>query len=435
MSKILKLIFIFALITITSCSYHKNSKFWNKEKITLEKTDDANELFKKKETTFLELNPNLEINLIAKEINNSFLNNLNNNNGRINYKGKLKNSLKYKFSKIKNFDQYEPELLFNKDNVIFFDNKGSILNFDDNSNLLWKKNYYSKIEQKQKPILFFANNDRSLIVTDNIAKFYALDIYTGELLWSKKHVAPFNSQIKIYKDNFFVIDFENILRSYSLVDGKEIWNIKTEKSLVRSQKKLSMVIVNEKIYFNNSLGHISAVDINSGELIWQIPTQSSIIYDESFFLKTSDLIANNDTLYFSNNKNQFFSVDLQTGIVNWTQKISSSLRPTLIDDYLFTVSTNGYLIIIEKKTGNIIRINNIFNSIKNHKKKNVNPTGFVVGKDSIYITTSHGRILEIDILSGKTISIIKVNNKKISRPAIISQDFFITTDSSIIKLN
>ena len=433
MNKILKIIIIF--IFITSCSFHENSKFWNKRKIIVEKVENKKELFEKEENQLLELNKDLKINLTSKAINNSFLNNLNNNNGRINYKGNLKNISKYKFSKIKYFNQYEPDISFNKSNIIFFDNKGSILNFNDNSDLSWKKNYYSKREQKQNPILFFANNKNFLIVADNIAKFYALDVNTGELLWSKMNSAPFNSQIKIYKDKFFVIDFENILRSYSIKNGEEIWNTKTEKSLVRSKKKLSMVIIKEKIYFNNSLGHISSVDINTGELIWQIPTQSSVIFDDSFFLKTSELIADEETLYFSNNKNNFFSVDAQSGNVNWTQKINSTLRPTLIDDYLFTVSIKGYLIIIEKISGNIIRINDVFNLIKTSKRANVNPTGFIVGKDSIYLTTSHGRILEIDTSSGKTLSIMKVNNNEISRPAILNQDLFITTDSSIIKLN
>jgi outer membrane protein assembly factor BamB len=53
-------------------------------------------------------------------------------------------------------------------------------------------------------------------------------------------------------------------------------------SLIRSQKKLSMVIVNDLIYFNNSIGDISAVDINKGELLWQLPTQSSLIYEAAF---------------------------------------------------------------------------------------------------------------------------------------------------------
>ena len=231
MNNILKILLIF--IFITSCSLSKNSKFWTKEKISVEKENKAitvKEILKKEKILNLEINPQSQISLYSKAVNKSFLNNFDNNNGRINYHGNLKNISKFKFSKIKNFFQYDPKISFSNDNIIFFDNKGSILKFDNQSNLLWKKNYYSKSEKKLNPILHFANNRKILIVADSIARYYALNIKTGELLWSKNNSAPFNSQIKIYKNFFFIIDFENILRAYSLKDGKEVWNVKTENT-------------------------------------------------------------------------------------------------------------------------------------------------------------------------------------------------------------
>ena len=63
---------------------------------------------------------------------------------------------------MKNFYQFEPEVSINEKNIIFFDDKGSILQFDENSNLVWKKNYYSKSEKKLKPILQFSNNKEFL---------------------------------------------------------------------------------------------------------------------------------------------------------------------------------------------------------------------------------------------------------------------------------
>ena len=440
MNNFLKIILI--LITITGCSLHKNSKFWTKQKIVKEKQEiikkeknNTKQVFKKEKVLSEEFNPSLKISLYTKPINKSFLNNFDNNNGRVNFNGNLKNISKYKFSKIKNFYQYDPKISFYKDDIIFFDNKGSILRFNKDSNLVWKINNYQKFEKRQNPVLFFANNKKKLIVADNISKYYALDIKTGKVLWSKKNTAPFNSQIKIFKDKFFIIDFENILRAYSIVDGREIWNIKTENSLVRSQKKLSMVIIKDKIYFNNSLGDISAVEIESGELIWQRPTQSTLTYDEGYFLKTSDIIADAQTLFFSNNKNQFYSLDIKTGGVNWIQKINSNLRPTLIDDYIFTISLKGYLIIIEKNSGNIIRITDLFKGIKQKIRDKILPTGFIVGKDNIYLTTDHGRLLVADIASGRVINIIKIDKNKIIRPSILSDNLFIITDNSIIKLN
>jgi len=429
----LKIIFIFILIT--SCSLHKNSKFWTKKEILIEENKNFTEIFKKDKKLSNELNSNLKINFYSKPKNKSFLNNFDNNNGRINFNSNLQNISKYKFSKIKNFFQYDPEISFYKNDIIFFDNKGSILRFNNNSDLVWKENNYGKMEKKKNPVLFFANNKKTLIVADNISKYYALDIKSGKILWSKKNSAPFNSQIKIYKDLFFIIDFNNILRAYAIKDGSEIWNIRTENSLIKSQKKLSMVIVEDKIYFNNSIGDISAADIKSGELIWQIPTQNNIDYNSGFSLKTSDIITDTKALFFSNNKNDFFSLDIKTGTVNWKQKINSNLRPTLIDDYIFTVSLEGYLIVIGKNSGNIVRITDSFKNFKIKKRKKIKPTGFIVGKENIYLTTSHGRLLILETVTGKIINTIKIDNEKISRPSIVNQNLFIISDSSIIKLN
>ena len=432
-NNLLKLVLIFFFIS--NCSLHKNSKFWSNQDIIKEKKKNVSEIIRKKEKLTDEFNPNLKISLYSKTISKSFINNFDNNNGRVAYNGELKNLSKYKFSKIKNFHQYDTKISLYNDDIIFFDNKGSILRFDKDSDLVWKKNNYTKSEKKQNPILFFENNKKTIIIADNISKYYALDINTGELLWSKNNTAPFNSQLKIYKDKFFLIDYNNTLRAYNIKDGNEIWKIKTENSLIRSQKKLSMVIIENKIYFNNYLGDISAVDIESGQLLWQTPTQTSLIDGENFFLKISDIIGDKYTLYFSNNKNQFFALDIKTGFVNWKQKINSNLRPTLIDNYIFTVSLSGYLVVIDKNSGKIIRITDAFKTLKNRKKNRILPTGFIVGNNNIYISTSHGRLLVLDIETGMVIDTIKIDNNKIARPLILNQKMFITTDSSIIKLN
>ncbi len=424
------------LIFAFGCSFNKNSKFWtSSQNITEENLPNYKKIFEKEKVLENELNPSLRIKL-SKKINKNFLQkNYFNNDGRLNYDGDLKRSSRYKFSKISNFNQFEPNILFDKKNVFFFDNNGSILKFNEKSKLVWKKNYYSKSEKKLKPILQLANNQDFLIVADNITKYFMLDLETGNLIWSKNNLAPFNSQIKIFKDKFFIIDYSNTLRAFSLKNGEELWNIKTESSLIRSQKKLSMVIVDEVIYFNNSIGDISAVDIKKAELLWQLPTQSSLIYESAFSLETSDIVADEKNLFFSNNKNQFFSIDIESGSFNWENKINSNIRPSLIDNFIITVSLEGYLILIEKNSGNIVRITDVFSNFKIKKRDQIKPSGFIVGLDKIYLTTNNGRLLVIDLSSGKTISTLKIDNEKISRPFILNDNLFVVKDNAIIKLN
>tara|TARA_A100000164_G_scaffold16306_1_gene13413 strand:- start:110 stop:1423 length:1314 start_codon:yes stop_codon:yes gene_type:complete len=428
------------IIILSGCSLNKNSKFWTvSEKIDKEPTLDnkivKEQFFKEEDILDKEFNQNLKIKIDGKTNSNKQVINFSNNNERANFDGNLQNISRYKFSKIKNFYQYEPEVSFHGENVIFFNNEGTILKFNKKSNLNWQKNYYLKSEKKLRPVLQFANNNKNLVVADNIAKYYMLDIETGQLIWSKNNVAPFNSQIKIYKDKIFVIDFSNTLRCFSLKNGDELWNVKTESSLIRSQKKLSMVIVKNTILFNNSIGDISAVDLNNGELLWQLPTQSSLIYESTFSLETSDIITDNKSLYFSNNQNQFFSVDINTGSFNWETKINSSLRPTLIGNMLFTVSQEGYLFLIDKNNGNIIKTTDVFENFKKKKRDSIKPTGFILGKSKIYISTDNGRLLVVDIETGKTISTLKIDNEKILRPKILNEKLFIVKNNSIIKLN
>ncbi len=431
-----KIILLITFIFITfGCSFNKNSKFWTaSQNIPEENNLEYKEIFAEEKALGNELNPNLRIKLNGKFNKNLSTVNYFNNDGRSNFNGLLKKSSRYKFSKIKNFHQFEPTISFNKKNLIFFDNTGSVLQFNYQSKLIWKKNYYSKSEKKLKPILQFAKYKNFLIVADNIAKYYALDINSGDLIWTMNNVAPFNSQIKIYKEKIFVVDFSNTLRCFSIKDGKELWNISTEKSLIRSQKKLSIVIVDDVLYFNNSIGDINAVDIDKGELLWQLPTQSSLVYEAAFSLETSDIVTDSNSLFFSNNKNQLFSIDLETGNFNWENKINSNLRPSLVGNYLFTISIEGYLIIVEKNTGNIIRVTDIFNNYKKKRDK-IKPVGFIIGLNNIYLSLSNGRLLVIDIITGKTISILKIDNEKISRPFVLDSNLFVVKDNAIIKLN
>jgi len=433
-NKILNLLLV--VFFITNCSFNSNSTFWSGEKkIQKEASFTIREINEKQPVLQNEFNTDLKINLTDKKIENELISKFYNNDGISFYDGTLKSISKYSFSKIDKFERYEPEIIINEDTIIFFDDKGTILKFDNNSKLLWKKNYYTKTEKKNKPFLFFANNLNTLIVADTIAKYYAININSGELIWSKNNKSPFNSQIKIYKDKFFIVDDSNILKCFSLSDGSLIWEFKTQDALIRSQKKVSLALKNNKIIFSSTIGDLTAVDVETGKLVWQTPTRSNRIIEETMFLKISDIIIGGNSIFFSNNENEFFSIDEKTGILNWKQNINSSLRPAYIDDLIFTVTEEGFLIVIESNTGNIIRSTYLFESIKEKKRKKIKPIGFIVGKKNIYLSTNTGRLFVIDILSGKTQSVIKIDNKKISRPKVLNQNLYIAKDNSIVKLN
>lgn len=435
MSRIL-IISILILLINTNCSLDTKSGIWtnndNFKKIAIS-NKKSELLFSKNVINQKEFNQSFLIRTpLKRKFENNFYQTNNDNLYLIN--DNLNKSSQYKFSKIKYFNFFEPRLVFDKKNLIFFNKEGSIIKFDDKSKNVWKKNYYNKKEKKLLPLLNFSTDGNILIVTDSLSNYYALEIETGELIWKKSHNSIFISDIKIDNGYFFVIDSNNEIHCFSLLNGKRIWNFRTDNELIKSQKKLSIVYDDKNVYFNNSKGDIYSLNKENGNLAWITPTNIDN-QNQSFFLKNSKLVLSNNSIYFSNNFNNFFSLDKNNGFINWGQNINSDLKPVIINNLILTISLEGYLYIVEKNTGNIIRITDVFNDFKDRKRKTIYPVGFILSNRNIYLSLNTGKILEIDIASGRHISTLKISRDTISKPFINDKKMFVVKNNSIIRLN
>jgi outer membrane protein assembly factor BamB len=428
------IILIISLLFINQCSFNKNTYPWSDKQKNLETQKNTIKLFEKSTPVIQEFNPNLEIDLSGIKVNDKIVDNKN-DYGSQNFDGLLSKIGKYKFSKLDNTNQFNFKPIFLNEGLIFFDKKGSIIRYSEDQKILWKKNHYSKAEKKLKPKLNFVLDNENLIITDNIAKYYSININSGELNWSKTNTYPFNSEIKKSKNKVFVVDYKNTLRCYYIKDGSECWNLQTEDSFTMSNSKFSLIIIDNMVVFSNSIGDITAVDTETGLITWQLPTQSSNIINETYNFKISKLVSSNNSIFFSNNKNEFYSVDVKTGTTNWINEINSNLTPIISANLLFTISNNGYLYVVEKNKGNILRITDLYKNYKIKKRKDIKPIGFAIGDTKLYLTNTDGKMIIADLSLGDVISTEKVAGNFTSRPFIFNQNLFVIRNGSIVQYN
>jgi outer membrane protein assembly factor BamB len=428
------IILILSLFLLNHCSFNENSRIWKDKEKNLESKKNIKKVFSEEKKISSEFNQELKLDLTKIKTNNKIIDNKN-NYGSQNYGGLVKKIGSYKFGKFEEINQLNFKPVFLDNGLIFFDKKGSIIRYNNNQKVLWKKNHYSKAEKKQKPKLNFVLDAENLLVTDSIAKYYSININSGELNWSKNNTYPFNSDIKKYKNKIFVIDYKNTLRCYEIKNGNECWNLKTEDSFTISNSKLSLIVVDDLVVFSNSIGDITAVDIETGLIIWQLPTQSSSIINETYNFKISKLVSDGSFIYFSNNRNEFYSVDLKNGIINWKNEISSSITPVITGNLIFTVSEDGYLLVIEKNKGNIIRVTDLLKNYKIKKRKDIKPVGFAIDDTTLYLTNSDGKMILADLSIGNIKTIENVSGDFVSRPFIFNQNLFIIRNGSIVQYN
>ena len=427
------LIFIISLFFLNNCSLNENSRIWKNKKDNSTNPKNIKKIFSEKKI-ITQFNQELKLDLANVKINNKIVDNQN-NYGFQDYSGSIDKVGNYKFSKLDDVNELNFKPVFLNDGLIFFDKKGSIIRYDNNQKVLWKKNHYSKLEKKLKPKLNFVLVDQNLLITDSISKYYSINVNSGELIWSKNNIYPFNSEIKRGKNKIFVVDYKNTLRCYNINDGSECWNLPTEDSFTISSSNFSLIIDGELIIFTNSIGDVTAVDIDSGLITWQLPTQSSSIINETYNFKVSKLVSDNESIYFSNNKNEFYSIDVKTGTTNWINEINSNLTPIISSNLIFTVSNEGYLYVIEKNNGNIIRISDLYINYKIKKRKNVKPIGFAIGDKKLYLTNTDGKMIIVDLNLGKVIGVEKIAGNFTSRPFIFNQSLFVIRNGSIIQYN
>ena len=98
------------------------------------------------------------------------------------------------------------------------------------------------------------------------------------------------------------------------------------------------------------------------------------ICQKTFVLKSGTQKYSEKVLFYKVHENGFFAIFKFVsnfvseifrklwklfGNINWKQEIKSHIKPTIIDDLLFTISDSGYLFIIDKNNGNIANNNTI----------------------------------------------------------------------------
>ena len=194
------------------------------------------------------------------------------------------------------------------------------------------------------------------------------------------------------------------------------------------------VLISENVvYFINNLGDLTAIDTSSGALIWQLPTQSSDIKNITYDFKNSKLVSEGKSIFFSNNKNEFYSIDLKNGSINWINNISSSLTPILIEDLIITISDNGYLFVVDKEKGNIIKIKDIYKIYKDKHRKKIKPIGFSISQDKIYLSNNDGKLIVLELKTINVLKVEKIAQNILSKPFLFNNYLFMIKNGAVVQ--
>ena len=419
---------LLALIFFQSCSFDNKSGIWINENDGFETKDNSYKEFKtlsSLDQTFnekIEIDKNFKFNLSKKIINQEWKDifyNQTNNLDNFNY-----NNLNQLIFKSKRITKYtiNDYILFENNNIISSDQRGNIVVFSVSENKVVNKfNFYKKQYKEIKKYLNIVVENNIIYVADNIGYLYAFDYKKNEILWAKNYKVPFRSNIKISNNKLISANLNNDLLFLNKVNGELLATIPTEETIIKNKFINNISITNQYILYLNTYGTLYAIDSASLNIRWFLNLNQSLDLNPSNLFSGNQIINHNDKIVISSNDFTYI-LDEKTGSIIHKKNFSSSLKPVVIDKYLFLISKRNLLIATDITNGKIIYSHNINDRIadfiKTNKKK-VKLKNIMLADDKIFIFLKNSYVVKFNI-KGNIEEINKLPSKINSNPIFIN---------------
>jgi outer membrane protein assembly factor BamB len=182
-----------------------------------------------------------------------------------------------------------------------------------------------------------AFDDGKIYIANVDGYIYALDSQTGEQKWKvSTGLQAFSSPVA-HNGKLYVASGNQIYALNTQL-GQEKWKV----NLYWADS--TPTVTDEMLYVGTNVGYLCALDIHTGEKIWQYPAQGSIV---------SSPVVVNGTVYFGSKDAHIYALNARTGQEVWQIKTGGAVdaSPAVADGVLYVGSSDGYLYALDSKTG------------------------------------------------------------------------------------
>ena len=440
----MKLFFVsIILLFFYSCSFDDKTGIWKNENILKEK-DNIFKDFEKLSIDTEVFNKTIIADKeykfsISKRISNSAWSDIffNENNNFKNFEYENLNKISYKSKKLSKHN-LNHHILYDNDNIITSDISGNLIINSLIEKFKTKKfNFYKRKYKKIEKKLNLALENETIFVSDNLGYLYAYDYKKEKIIWAKNYKVPFRSNIKIINDKLVAANQNNNLYFFSKADGNILKSFPTEETIVKNEFINNISSNKKSIFFLNTFGTLYSINKKSLRLNWFINLNQTLdLRPSNTFL--SNQIVNNEKKIVISSRDYTYLIDSNSGSIILRFNFGSNTKPIILDDYLFLVSNNSFLISLELKTGKIIYsydLNEKISNFYNVKKRKIFTKNIAILSDNIYIFLENSYLIKFNIF-GDLLEVNKLPSKLRSFPIFVKKNIiFLSKKKKIIMIN
>jgi len=283
--------------------------------------------------------------------------------------------------------------------------------------------------------------DKYLAVTSGSKDLVLLDASSGNILWTYTLMNISRSTPLIYKNLVFINTVDNSMYAIDLNTGFLKWIIKEAHEKLGFLGASSPEAFKETIIMPFSSGKLAALNIETGQAKWSASLSLGI--GNKSYVNDIDIVPviKKDTVFLSSLNGILYSIDANTGSLNWSNPHAGGHSQIWVaDDYIYTINKNNQVLALHKKSGTINWIYDL--EPQNIKKKESlffdDPYYTFKGPTMIggylYIVSSNGSLIIIDPKSGKLASNLGVSRNIYSPSLAVGNKIYLINESGVLSV-
>jgi len=288
---------------------------------------------------------------------------------------------------------------------------------------------------------------------------YALNVETGEQVWSVGGFEAFESTGAIAGDVIIAGGFSNVVKALDKYTGEEVWSYQTDYF-----PQGSPLIIDDRVYI--ATDHVVyALDLQSGQLIWEVATgnESAFMgapaYDEGVIyttggklllaldVETGDelwrvekdeiflgLAVANGMIYVGNWDQNLYAFDQLTGEERWNFKAGGEFwsAPAVNEDIVYAGNIDHFLYALNPQTGELIWK---FDTGGDAISEALISDGVLYVSDSSHLFPSGPRhFYALDAVTGEELWVFESVSTFMPAPALGERTIYVTSTGEVIAL-
>ena len=280
-----------------------------------------------------------------------------------------------------------------------------------------------------------AYDDGRIYATNGVGDVVALDAQTGSEIWRVKPAGPLRGAPTVAFNEVFVMTQDNQVFALSVEDGEVVW----QRAAASGQSGVFGVAApaagQGTVVAGYSSGELVAYRYENGRELWSdalartsISTQVGALTDVD-----ADPIIDQGRVYALGQGGRMAAYELLTGQRIWELTLAGISTPTVVGEWVFTLTDAAQLLAIQRNTGRIRWLTQLdrWRDAKDREGP-IFWTGPVLASGRLWIASSRGAVKSVDVMTGEAADFTELDDGVSLPPVVANNTLYILDDKGTI---